>query len=361
MTVAPDTTTTYTVTITSFCGSIQKFVKVTVVPYPKPAISGTNWKCKGVRDTLTVSNLNGSGINYIWSNGKTTTSIKTGLIEADSVVSVTAFNKLGCSHDTTFIITLRAPLVITITPPTIFCAGQQVCVSAQVSGTPLSPVSYSWNDGETTSTICVSPTDTTAYVVNVSNGCKSTKATLLTPNYPNLAACCNQTLTIVNDTLTPSGAIIYAQGNSTSYIWSPSINCLNPPLCDSGQVSPSVTTTYKVTGTDANGCSIDQLVTITVETPCFNLTIPNVFTPTNGGTLGLDKVFYINTRNMDAWSINIFDRWGKVMFNTTDPFKYWDGTTTSGGTAPAGVYYYIITGTCQNTTYKKDGYLQLIR
>jgi gliding motility-associated-like protein len=125
--------------------------------------------------------------------------------------------------------------------------------------------------------------------------------------------------------------------------------------------TPSVTTIYTVTGTDANGCQISQLITITVDVPCFNLSIPNVFTPSNGGTLGLDKVFYIDTRNIDGWSVTIFDRWGKTVFTTTDQYKYWDGSANGGGPAPAGVYYYVITGTCQNATYKRDGFLQLIR
>jgi hypothetical protein len=64
---------------------------------------------------------------------------------------------------------------------------------------------------------------------------------------------------------------------------------------------------------------------------------------------------------MSAWSMTIYDRWGKEMFHSTDPGQYWTGTTEGGGKASDGVYYYIIDATCQNTTYKKDGFVQLIR
>jgi gliding motility-associated-like protein len=332
------------------------------VPLPEPVINGTTWKCRGVRDTLTVTNLNGPA-TYVWSDGKTTTTIYTGLIDADSTFTVIAYNKLGCPGVATYPVSLRSPLTITLPPPTTFCAGQPVCISADVAGNPLSPVSYLWSDGETTSTICPTIDSATAFSVTVSNGCKSTKSTILSPNFPNLTACCNQIVSIINDTVSPPNVIVYAQGNSVHYTWAPTGGtCLDPPLCDSMMyATPSVTTTYTVTGTDANGCEIAQLITITVDVPCFNLVIPNVFTPTNGGTLGLDKVFYIDSRNMDAWSITIFDRWGKQMFTSTDPSLYWNGNTPSGGAAPAGVYYYIISATCQNTGYKKDGFVQLIR
>jgi len=64
---------------------------------------------------------------------------------------------------------------------------------------------------------------------------------------------------------------------------------------------------------------------------------------------------------MDAWALTIYDRWGKEMFHSTNPYDYWTGNTEGGAKAPAGVYYYIIDGTCQNDTYKKDGFVQLIR
>jgi gliding motility-associated-like protein len=106
---------------------------------------------------------------------------------------------------------------------------------------------------------------------------------------------------------------------------------------------------------------LERIVTIVVETRCFDFIVPNVFTPANAGILGVNNVFYIKMEHMDAWSLIIFDRWGKEMFNTTNPDAYWTGNTEGGGQVPAGVYYYIISAACQNTTYKKDGFVQLIR
>jgi gliding motility-associated-like protein len=132
-------------------------------------------------------------------------------------------------------------------------------------------------------------------------------------------------------------------------------------LCDSVKVSPTITTTYTVTLTDSAGCQVEQVITIVVETPCFNFTIPNVFTPNNAGPLGVNNVLYIKTTDLDAWSIIIYDRWGKEMYSSTNSNAYWSGNTEGGSKAPDGVYYYIINATCQGTSYKKDGFVQLIR
>jgi gliding motility-associated-like protein len=175
-------------------------------------------------------------------------------------------------------------------------------------------------------------------------------------------ACCNTTVSMYNDTA--GHAILTAGGSTiTGYSWTPSsgIDCLNPPLCDSVKVTPAVTTTYTVTGTDALGCTTERVITVTVDIPCFNPVIPNVITPNYPGPMGLNDEFYIKTENINSWSITIFDRWGKEMYKSTDQYSYWQGTTESGDKASDGVYYYIITGVCQNTTFKKDGFVQLIR
>ena len=91
------------------------------------------------------------------------------------------------------------------------------------------------------------------------------------------------------------------------------------------------------------------------------MTIPNVFTPNYTGLSGLDNIFYVKTTNLNYWSILIFDRWGKEIYNSTNPNEYWGGETESGGKAPEGVYYYVIKYTCNNKTYNKDGFVQMIR
>ena len=352
--VSDSVTTTYTVTVTGKCNSANKTVTVVVIPLPKPLIKGTLWKCAGVKDTLTVT----GGTTYKWSNGTTSTSYITGPIKGDSIITVVAYNSLGCSDTTRFTITERIKPVISQIKPSVTCHGSPVTLTANATGS--GTLTYKWSDGETTSTITViGDTGTTTYTVTVSNGCPSSTTAIINQDVPPLSACCDKIIILGDDT------VINASGTGIIHFsWSPS-STLNCDTCPTVIATPTITTTYTVTGTDSLGCQSERIVTILVETPCFDFRVPNVFTPDYAGTLGsnggTNNIFYIETRNITGWSTLIYDRWGKEMFKSTDPHKYWDGLTEGGGKAPGGVYYYIITGTCQNNTYKKDGFLQLIR
>jgi gliding motility-associated-like protein len=199
--------------------------------------------------------------------------------------------------------------------------------------------------------------DTTqgTYTVTITNaeGCKEVKTIKVTPDIVPLTACCNSIIIKGNDT------IMTARG-AGKYLWQPS-SSLNCDTCATVIASPTVTTTYTVIGTDSLGCQVEELVTIVVESPCFNFIVPNVFTPTYSGPYGENNEFYIKTQDLDSWSILIYDRWGKEMYSSTNPTQYWNGTSKGGGEAPAGVYYYVIDATCQGNTYKKNGFVQLIR
>lgn len=351
ITVHDTVTTIHPVTIYGPCNTITDTVTVVVIPLAKPVIKGTAFKCTGAEDTLTVS----GGAYYQWGNGSTSDTYFTGPIEADSIITVTAYNSLGCASTANFVIDV-APSPNVMVTDTNTCFNSPVTIHTSVNGT--GPFTYSWAPGNSTNSFITVPDSGQTYTVTVSNGCVSQQTVHLFPIVPDLSACCDKLILIGDDTTITAQGLV--PGEITSYSWSPAVTCLNP-VCDSVQVSPTVTTTYTVTGKDSAGCETERTVTIVVDIPCLDFAVPNVFTPTNSGAYGIDNVFYIKTKNLDAWSIQIYDRWGKEMFNGTNPGQFWTGTTESGASAPAGVYYYIINATCQGTTFKKDGFVQLIR
>jgi gliding motility-associated-like protein len=106
------------------------------------------------------------------------------------------------------------------------------------------------------------------------------------------------------------------------------------------------------------GCSgIDKVLIILIPESCEQNwdSIPNVFTP-NGD--GKNDAFYIkNLCNYDAFFIKIFNRWGRVIYESTDPDFRWDGTTKNGDEASDGVYYYVM----HAKTKDWHGYIDLIR
>jgi gliding motility-associated-like protein len=123
--------------------------------------------------------------------------------------------------------------------------------------------------------------------------------------------------------------------------WEPTtyLSCNN---CEDPIVKPLVSTDYKVTVIDTNGCQSIQYIRIVVETP--KVWVPNVFSP-NGDNI--NDLVWIYGSKAEVTRINIFqifDRWGNRVFENynfepNDPSKGWDGKFNSEKCNP-GVYVY---------------------
>ena len=76
------------------------------------------------------------------------------------------------------------------------------------------------------------------------------------------------------------------------------------------------------------------------------LEIPNVFTPNEDG---VNDYFQVKALSLKSFSGRIFNRWGRVVYEWTDPKtleRGWNGRYMNDGTAaPSGTYYYIISAT----------------
>lgn len=341
ITVSPDSTRTYTVISSVACAFDTLKRTIYVNPLPKPTISGRLQLCRGSGDTLTVS----GGTSYLWSNGSTSNTYILDSITKDYTISVKVYNG-KCPVDTTFHVDLKSNPEVSVSNGLV-CLGQCDTLTAITNG---KGNTFSWNNGATSSNIIVCPDKDTTYTVSVSNGCVTTKTTKVLVTFPQLTACCDKTIG-------PGDADTIQAGMARYYSWSPNIG-LNCTSCPTVIASPTVTTIYTVTGTDSDGCILEREITVTVEINCKGFDVPNVFTPNNDG---IDDYFTIKTENLDKYSITIYDRWGKEMYKSSDPNQPWDGNTEEGAKVPDGVYYYFITADCQNNTYNKDGYVQVIR
>lgn len=79
------------------------------------------------------------------------------------------------------------------------------------------------------------------------------------------------------------------------------------------------------------------------------LLIPNAFTPNNDGQNDIFKIVNISTQKLIDFKI--FNRWGTVLFRTTDGRTGWDGSYKNQP-QPFGVYGYVI-----RIAYE-DGYVE---
>ena len=91
-----------------------------------------------------------------------------------------------------------------------------------------------------------------------------------------------------------------------------------------------------------NGCTTSD--TIIVQNDCY-MNIPNVFSP-NGD--GVNDYFYPRqflTKGLTTFSMNIYNRWGQVVFTSNSiEGRGWDGTF-NGVPQPEGVFVYVIDAT----------------
>ncbi|MBO0937088.1 hypothetical protein J2I47_11075, partial [Fibrella sp. HMF5335] len=248
--VSPTTTTTYSVTVTNSNGcSALTSATVTVNPAVTATLSSATI-CNGTSATLTAT----GGTSYSFSNGTTNT---TGTLivapNTTTTYSVTVTNANGCSAIASGTVTVNPAVTATIaaSPSLTICNGTSTTLTAS-GGT-----GYVWSTGATTASIAVSPTTTTTYNVTVTNasGCSALTSATVTVN-PAVTAtiAASPSLTICNGTSTTLTA-----SGGTAFRWSTGATTASIP------VSPTTTTTYSVTVSNASGCSAVTSATVTVN------------------------------------------------------------------------------------------------
>ena len=125
--------------------------------------------------------------------------------------------------------------------------------------------------------------------------------------------------------------------------------------------------TVSVAALDPNGC--DASGTYTLDLPeCANLVVPNIFSPTNDS---FNETFHLvfagdgSTTAVANYYIQIFNRWGTLVFESTDPNNNWNGTI-NGNDASTGVYYFVVNAEYANgesilSPEQRSGWFQLVR
>lgn len=80
--------------------------------------------------------------------------------------------------------------------------------------------------------------------------------------------------------------------------------------------------------------------TLTIFPDCsFPLYIPNAFTPNNDGINDVFRIQGLHGQKLMGFSI--YNRWGQLVFKTTDANKGWDGTI-SGRPSPSSTFVYMV-------------------
>ena len=84
-------------------------------------------------------------------------------------------------------------------------------------------------------------------------------------------------------------------------------------------------------------CQLDS-VEFNISVSESMVVVPNVFTPNGDGMNDEFRVAYRSLKEFHCW---VYNRWGHLVYEWSDPAKGWDGTI-GGRPAAEGAYYYVI-------------------
>lgn len=348
ITVSPATTETYTVSVTDDClnETATTSAEVTVPVFDPLTVNMDDdivEQCPFVPQTLAVEAMGGSGTyTYEWTgpNGNKVLSTSNTLDVAPSETTTYSVEVNDqCGESTTGEVTitvLSPPLLLDISPKQITCPGDSVQINVDASG-GFGDYYYYWpHSGETTQSVWVTPDTTSVYTVIVKDDCQTfqvsaqTSVEVVKPdaNFQTITTPMYTGLPITFQNLTENGySYVWDLGNgSTSTMTHP-----NETYSDTG--------TYNITliATDRYGCldTISKPIHIFDE---FYLYIPNTFTPDDNRN---NEVFEVSTIGVVELHVQIFNRWGELVFSADSPDFKWDGTY-DGKPIPDGTYVWKI-------------------
>jgi gliding motility-associated-like protein len=108
---------------------------------------------------------------------------------------------------------------------------------------------------------------------------------------------------------------------------------------------------------DEHGCTDISDTAIVRTTPLTALFIPTIFTPNNDSH---NELFVVKGQNIRHFNIQIFTRWGQLIFESNSIDKYWDGFFENKR-VPEGTYYYQIEALGEDrNSFTKAGMIQVI-
>jgi hypothetical protein len=199
--------------------------------------------------------LNGGGANtYTWTGGVFNgVSFSPG---SSATYTVTGTDANGCQNTSAKTIIVNSLPFVTagVSPSNVVCSGQNITLSGGGANT------YTWTGGAVNN-VPFAPVASTTYTVTGTdaNGCQNTATRIITVN-PLPAV----TATTAVDTICSGSSSFLTAGGASSYAWSANAGSATT---SSVSVSPAVTTTYTVTGTDLNSCVNTATLAVHVLVP----------------------------------------------------------------------------------------------
>lgn len=329
---------TYQVTLIGsadgLCVAVDTAIVEVIVVAPAVMTSEFTFEQTGNCDVFQVAldNTSTGSTTFIWQFGdgtQSTTTDPTHNYAAPGNYTITLAVIDPVCQDTvlsTVDIDVSVPgITLTLDPEVTICEDETILLNAGAGFD-----SYLWSTGQTTAAIDVSSPGT--YSVDVTDGfCFGSAVVEVSvadahADFPVLELCPGEERTIG----LPDAVTFISWSNGS----------------DEPSITVSGSTVIWFDAVDAAGCPwTDTIVVVVIDTPIGVPIIPNVFSP-NGD--GYNDTFLVEDVSAAQFELEVYNRWGMLVFATNSPNLGWNGRLENGGeVVPDGVYFYIL-------TYKDD-------
>lgn len=271
------------------------------------------------------------GGEIIWGQGNDTIVVRWNYDRGTHRITVTEQSEFGCfGAPVEAELNIQAP-VADIGDDVGVCEGDSYEFDAETSyGYALS---YLWSDNSTNSTFVTSDPGTVWVQVTGADGCVGYDSAHLEIFPLPVVDLGSDTALCGNDTW------LIDAGDYANYQWSTG-DIINPILVDSRRTEPEI---IWVEVTDFNGCrGSDTLVLEVCDIYILFENMPNTITP--GDKNGQNDTWIIpNTDMFPDAVLEIYDRWGRLIWRTNDVFvNPWNGESMSGKEMPMDSYYFVL-------------------
>ncbi|NRA48501.1 MAG: gliding motility-associated C-terminal domain-containing protein, partial [Phaeodactylibacter sp.] len=327
---------TYSVTVTADCGTVSDTIEVDqLTDSIWVNIAGPTTLCTGDTAVFSASaNISGS---FEWSNGDTLTNIQ---VTTAGLVTVLFTDLCGrVATDTLMLSVLDVPPIL-LDAPSALCPDE----SAPASAFSIGATDYVWSNGSIGDTVTLTGGGT--YHITVTNGCGEfdTVFTVDSLTFPSLEI---------------QGAAPLCPGEDLQLV---AVTALNNSIeWSSGSTSSStriaVPGVYSVVVTNSCGMVSDSidLQPIGCEN-CFY--VPNAFSPNDDGVN--DQFLPIAVCPVENYELQIFSRWGALIFNSNEIGEGWNGEFKTEEVNP-GIFIWQLSYEQAGQPQKQAGEVQLIR
>jgi gliding motility-associated-like protein len=280
--------------------------------------------------------------------------------------TVVAENYCGQTISASVQVIVNLPPQITLDPdPDALCPGEEMSF---YSGTSNPQWQYSWDfgDGGTSSQAMPEHAYTASgqfpvsVTVTDANGCTSTAANGMVVTVNPQAVAQFSASSEIESILDPEFAFYNESQDASTYQWSFGDGATSTQFNVQHTYAEFGNYTVTLYANNSYNCPDSTEMPITVE-PSFEIYIPNAFTPDNDQ---YNQTFAVDGYGLleEGFTFEIYNRWGEMIFRTTDIHQGWDGTYRSSEAVQDGVYTWIVYfKDLTHASHRREGHVSLLK